>query len=259
MIGPTTENRRFVNCPSVTALDYGDQIPVCDCCNQFTAMCCLHYGKACHHHRVFFADGACLNNGKEGARAGVGVAGGENKHFQVSTPFSDLVGDGNGSKRTNQIAELRAAIEAVAFIEGLCKANKGDGKTKSQSSHRSKRRKLYVPVEEDDEAEYEKDEDEDKDEDGKNKATLCIIAMDSEYVVKGMTAWFPMWRKHGWKTSKGNTPANLDLFLALEREICRVEDRGWNIRICFWWVPREHNKVADRLAKNAAQLDTGED
>jgi len=54
-----------------------------------------------------------------------------------------------------------------------------------------------------------------------------------------------------WKTSTGKDPVNLDLFKNLDRNILRIEET-FNIRIKFFWVPREYNSVADQLAKDAA-------
>lgn len=83
-----------------------------------------------------------------------------------------------------------------------------------------------------------------------NGPQVWIIATDSEYVVRGITEWLPAWRKNGWRTSKGWEPANLDLFLALDRVLKIYEAK--NVTIQFWHIPREHNKLADRLAKAAA-------
>lgn len=84
----------------------------------------------------------------------------------------------------------------------------------------------------------------------RGQCEVWIIATDSEYVVKGITEWLPTWRKNGWRTSKGVKPANLDLFLALDRVLTIYEAK--NVTIGFWHIPREHNKLADRLAKAAA-------
>ncbi|EMD65999.1 hypothetical protein COCSADRAFT_355457 [Bipolaris sorokiniana ND90Pr] len=67
-----------------------------------------------------------------------------------------------------------------------------------------------------------------------------IVASDSAYVVKGITKWLRMWKR----------PTNLDLFRKLDILIKRLEAK--NIKVRFWHVPREHNQLADRLAKAAA-------
>ncbi|KAF3197621.1 hypothetical protein TWF679_002907 [Orbilia oligospora] len=232
----STEGRLFVNCPSITALDYDDQIVLCEGCKQFTVKCCQHWQKACHHYRLFFADGACSNNGRGGARAGVGVAGGEEEDLHVSISFSDLVLDGGITKRTSQIAELRAAMMAVSSIDCFYDGFRGDEEPAPKNPRRSRKHGMDEPI---------------------DNTTICIIAMDSEYVIKGVTDWLPNWKENGLKNAKGYEPANLSLFLLLEEDICQVEKK-WGIEISFWWVPRGCNMIADELAKDAAKLDTGE-
>lgn len=59
-----------------------------------------------------YTDGACTNNGKSGARAGVGVYFGPNDRRNISVPFTD--------KPTNNRAELEAlrmALEATRSIK----------------------------------------------------------------------------------------------------------------------------------------------
>ncbi|CAG5158134.1 uncharacterized protein ALTATR162_LOCUS5000 [Alternaria atra] len=88
------------------------------------------------------------------------------------------------------------------------------------------------------------------DKNSNSEAGAWIVATDSEYVVKGMTEWLPKWRRNNWRTSKGTKPANLDLFLALDGALATHEAK--NVTIAFWHVPREHNQLADGLAKAAA-------
>ena len=47
-------------------------------------------------------------------------------------------------------------------------------------------------------------------------------------------------QRNGWRTSLGSTPANLDLFLQLEREMEDLEV-GNNVKFGFWHVPRHLN------------------
>ncbi|KAL5404080.1 hypothetical protein PMIN04_012664 [Paraphaeosphaeria minitans] len=84
----------------------------------------------------------------------------------------------------------------------------------------------------------------------KGKAEAWIIATDSKYVVEGMTEWLPTWKGNGWRTSKGTKPANLDLFLALDGIMITHEAN--HVKIALWHIPREHNKLADHLARAAA-------
>ena len=58
---------------------------------------------------VVYTDGACVRNGKEGARAGVGVYFGEGDERNVSEPLE-------GEMQTNQRAELTAALRALQVV-----------------------------------------------------------------------------------------------------------------------------------------------
>ena len=58
-------------------------------------------------------------------------------------------------------------------------------------------------------------------------------------------------QRNGWRTSLGATPANLDLFLQLEREMEDLEVKN-NVIFGFWHVPRHLNQEADKLAKIGA-------
>lgn len=57
-------------------------------------------------------------------------------------------------------------------------------------------------------------------------------------------------QRKNWRTSKGTVPANLDLFLALGEEVMKHE--VGDDKVSFWYIPREYNQLADRLAKSAA-------
>ncbi|KAK8214488.1 ribonuclease H-like domain-containing protein [Phyllosticta capitalensis] len=80
-----------------------------------------------------------------------------------------------------------------------------------------------------------------------------VVGTDSSYVVRGMKEWLPVWKQNGLKTSSGTTPANLDLFLRIDRQIEKMTDG--NFSVDFRQVPREQNGIADRLAKSAAEMD----
>ncbi|KAF3908315.1 hypothetical protein AA313_de0207206 [Arthrobotrys entomopaga] len=226
------ENHRFDPCPSFLNRDTDDNIVVCEECKQYTARCCQHPHKPCHAYRLVFADGACLGNGLVGARGGIGVALGADDELRFSKPFREL--EMPNSARTSQIAELKAAIEAVNLIDWF---HDSYGPQES-SNKRQKRHKKKKRVEEEDE----------------ETETLWIIAMDSEYVVKGVTTWFPDWKANGWKNSKGSMPANLNLFISLKQKLADLEKKR-GINICFWHISRVYNTVADELAKIGAQLD----
>jgi len=58
-----------------------------------------------------FTDGACPNNGKSGARAGVGVWWGPNHSMNISQPIQ-------GDRHTNNSAEIQAATIAITQATG---------------------------------------------------------------------------------------------------------------------------------------------
>ena len=65
---------------------------------------------------IIYTDGACQGNGKEGARAGVGVYYGKNDPRNISTFLE-------GERQTNQRAELTAiklALDGIVNNSGAC-------------------------------------------------------------------------------------------------------------------------------------------
>ncbi|RYN60372.1 hypothetical protein AA0117_g13074 [Alternaria alternata] len=211
-------NRKFTLCDATTDWPISELLKECPKCNNFLLYCCSCNNKSldlprnrrstepCHHFRIIFTDGACTDNGRPAAKAGVGVAYGSDEGNQLSAPITDTVDD--FPLRSNQRAELCAA---KLGIELLAKAHT---------------------------------------EELESEAEAWIIATDSQYVVQGMTEWLPKWRRNDWHTSKGTKPTNLDLFLTLDTVVRAHEANG--ITIGFWHIPREHNKIADGLAKVAA-------
>ncbi|KAF1939827.1 ribonuclease H-like protein [Clathrospora elynae] len=218
-------NRKLLLCPTTEDWSAPELLRECPQCHNFLLYCCAcnkrlvslprsrRQANPCHHFRIIFTDGACTNNGRPEAKAGVGVAYGNDAASQLSISITDLADD--FPVRSNQRAELYAAIVGLEFLAEADEINSHEqtGKPKDQ-------------------------------------AEAWIIATDSEYVVKGMTEWLPKWRRNNWCTSKGTKPVNLDLFLALDVLMTKHEAR--NFKVGFWRIPREHNELADRLAKAAA-------
>ncbi|KAL1741183.1 ribonuclease H-like domain-containing protein [Schizophyllum fasciatum] len=209
--------RRMIFCETLeTHFTPAELVQVCGVCGQYSARCCAHSytGRACHHFRLVFTDGACVGNGQEGAVAGVGVVLGQIGPGidQFSAPVTEEMDP--GQRRTSQRAELLAALMGVQRALG------GD-------VHDYPGYDAAAPKER-------------------------IIATDSEYVVKGMTEWLPQWKRNGWRTALGGTPANLDLFQRLDRAI-EEEEVLHNARFGFWHIPRSLNSEADRMAKAGAR------
>ncbi|KAL9043629.1 MAG: hypothetical protein Q9214_003189 [Letrouitia sp. 1 TL-2023] len=185
-----------------------------------------YWARPYHHFRLVFTDGVYIDNGQQDALAGLGAAFRESKGAGWSAPITeDLDPD---QKRTNQRTELLAACLGLDLMVSAHEANYGD--------------------------EDEKDEDEYVDDGRKiDKTQKWIVTTDSAYVIKGITDWFLRWRRIDWRTASGAKPANLDLFQKLDRKI-KEEEAQQSIKIGFWHFGRQHNELADSLAKAAAQI-----
>lgn len=159
-------NRKLNLCASTADLPVDELIEECPECNFFVLYCCgCHYerlstpgpNKPCHHFRVVLTDGACLENGQPGAKAGAGITLGTTNATQYSIPITDV--EDSFPVRSNQRAELYAAITGLHVL-----------------------------------AEYHRLDAEEASSHSKDKSGNFIIAGDSEYVVRGMTEWLPTWR-----------------------------------------------------------------
>ncbi|KDR79284.1 hypothetical protein GALMADRAFT_93193 [Galerina marginata CBS 339.88] len=217
------DNRKFSFCPSFDRVPLDDLFVQCPDCTRFYAACCLELTedapKVCHHTRLAFTDGACSNNGRQGAQAGLGITIGDDDDYCWSIPVDDIVDF--GGLRTSQRTELLAAIEGLKKLEEV---NEMAGHGASTNDR--------------------------MDDDDDDAERVCyVVVTDSDYVVTGITEWFPSWRKRRWRTSGGKKPANLDLFLKLDDLVSSLEQDG--IAVGFLHIPREFNQKADELAKRA--------
>src|SRR5690606_42144357 len=75
-----------------------------------------------------------------------------------------------------------------------------------------------------------------------------VLHTDSKYLMDGVRAWLPGWKRRGWKTAAGKQVKNQDLWEALD-ELASRHDVTWK------WV-RGHsghagNEEADALANRA--------
>lgn len=73
------------------------------------------------------------------------------------------------------------------------------------------------------------------------------LHVDSQYVLKGITEWLPLWKAKGWRTAGKQAVKNLDLWQALDDLVSRAGHR-----LQWHWV-RGHdgnpgNERADELA-----------
>lgn len=80
-----------------------------------------------------------------------------------------------------------------------------------------------------------------------------VIATDSEYVVEGATRWVRTWLKNGWTTRTGALVKNKDLWQALLGEAEKWSER--DVKITFWWIPRDQNIEADHWARHGANME----
>ncbi|KAF2662515.1 ribonuclease H-like protein [Lophiostoma macrostomum CBS 122681] len=210
-------NRKAIFCPRTETWSVPMLVEECPECNTFFLYCCQcapdkgEDDRPCHHFPIVFTDGACTNNGRPEAKAGIGIAYGIDTDSTLSLSITDAEDD--FPVRSNQRAELCAAITGLKTLASIY-VSKGAKRTSEANSKG------------------------------------LIVATDSEYVVKGMTEWLPAWKANNWRTSKGKTPVNLDLFVKLDELMTKYEAKG--AAIGLWHIPREENRIADRLAKLAA-------
>ncbi|OAQ60459.1 ribonuclease H domain-containing protein [Pochonia chlamydosporia 170] len=82
--------------------------------------------------------------------------------------------------------------------------------------------------------------------------TSVVIATDSAHVAKGVTRWIRKWLKNGWRASDGPVK-NKDMWAMLLEELERCDSLGFEVKL--WRIPRKLNRMADEVAKSAAEKD----
>ena len=116
-------DRKLILCPKTKDWSVPELLQECPECRDFLLYCCAcnnelpwdrRPSEPCHHFYIVFTDGACTNNGRPGAKAGVGVAYGNDNSSQLSKPITDMVD--NFPVRSNQRAELSAAIVGLELL-----------------------------------------------------------------------------------------------------------------------------------------------
>lgn len=214
-------------------VNYDGTIDVCDCCGRFFIQSAWDRS-FCHKLPVIFTDGSCLNNGTGNARAGFGVAVGENPHDKWSYSFT-----GPG-ERTSQKAELLAVTQGIAQA-----AQAISQKPKKHCWSQQKTNKAFVIATD------------------SNNAVQGVINNLPEWKV-GFYEYRPMaltisntFRKqaNGFLNTKGYPICDEAEFRQLDATITKYENLGWSIGL--WYVPREYNREADELAGNGARADEG--
>ena len=124
----------------------------------------------CHHVQLVFTDGACSNNGESYAVAGLGIVVGDGE-LSWSITVDDTMDSAN-APRTSQRAELLAAINGLKKLKEVHHCYLDMEKEVNPKKSAARRR---ARAKEDHSATY-------------------VVVTDSEYVVKGITEWFPAWR-----------------------------------------------------------------
>lgn len=174
---PNIKDRKFFFCETLSALDPDNLIVQCPTCTTLFAACCKHksFGgdlrdpdkNVCHHLHLVLTDGACPNNGRGYAKAGLGIVVGD--EFSWSITVDDTI---DSAPRTSQRAELLAAIEG---LKKLKEVHHDCLDMEYQENPRASAARRRAMAKQDYSATY-------------------IVVTDSEYLVKGITEWFPGWR-----------------------------------------------------------------
>lgn len=99
-------------------------------------------------------DGAAPGNGTPQARAGIGAIWGASPNDYFAAPVTDEIDP--GQKRSNQRAEILAALHGLKAFALVAKANLAHNNGRGKS--------------------------------------IWIMASDSQYLVKGITEWLPRWK-----------------------------------------------------------------
>ena len=76
----------------------------------------------------------------------------------------------------------------------------------------------------------------------KQTGSSVQVFTDSNYVVHGVNEWLADWMKRGWKNSRGEQVANLDLWQKLKTLLNQHQ-------VTLTWIPRAQNAHADELAQ----------
>lgn len=155
------KTRYYIPCPGVQFRhgQNANKPQACKECGRFHPRCCRHK-LSCHDNAIVYVDGACSKNGNNEARSGIGYALGIFKEQQFSLPVTKAR-DYDGP-RTSQRAELLAAYHGLIGLRNDQRFNvRPERETGGAGEH------------------------------GKE---VWVVAMDSEYVVKGVAEYYPQWK-----------------------------------------------------------------
>lgn len=174
-------DRRFLLCERLArGFSLDELITECAYCGAYFVACCHHQsfkGKLfpCHNFRLIFVDGACSNNGRVNATAGIGIVMGNGERDTWSIPIDDTLDP--GTEKTSQRAELLAALQGLEKLR-MQHFETDVGEYRNEKRHELQTFKTHNT----------------RGDSGPVTHPQWIIASDSEYVVLGMTKWLPKWK-----------------------------------------------------------------
>jgi len=74
------------------------------------------------------------------------------------------------------------------------------------------------------------------------------IYSDSQYAIRCLMEWLPIWCNNGWRNAEGRPVANRDLIQKASDLDDILNERG---RVEYLWIPREENWEADEWCNRA--------
>ncbi|KAK7564416.1 hypothetical protein IWX50DRAFT_559608 [Phyllosticta citricarpa] len=186
----------------------------------------------CHDWAVIFTDGACPGNGSEFARAGIGIAAGEEEFRQLSVPWNSIDAVLKSVRRTNQQAELFAGMAGLkkgsdVHVQHLNGATKTSVVIATDSKNVVDGLTEWLPRWE-------------------VHQTCPIIVSQMQKLIGKQT--------NGYSTSSGGPVMNIRLFQCLQKRVIECEEENY-IDIVFLHVPHEVNRLACGLSNSAAKMD----
>ena len=85
---------------------------------------------------------------------------------------------------------------------------------------------------------------------------IAKIYTDSEYSIKSLTKWIHIWKKNGWKTSKGKPVENTDIIIPIDSLLEPQRDKIIFIHVKAHTGNQDpisiSNNIVDNLAKRGA-------
>jgi len=77
----------------------------------------------------------------------------------------------------------------------------------------------------------------------------ATIFCDSQYIVKAVNEWIPIWKANGWRKSNNKQVLNLELIQSIDLLLPEVGDF-----VKVMWVPGHSNNFGNNMAHDMANL-----